>query len=57
MLKKQTQQEIQHKQVIKWNIHKHLINTQSKAPKLNAYLETQNENTPIRPVTNKLEAP
>jgi len=38
-------------------LHKHIINTQSKAPKLNAYQVTQKENMPIKPVNSNIEEP
>ena len=38
-------------------IHKHLINTQLKAPQLNAHLKTHKEDMPISPVINNTQAP
>jgi len=42
--------------MINRKIHKHLINTNSNANKINAYLKTHKEDMLIRPVINNTQA-
>jgi hypothetical protein len=43
--------------VIEKERSKYLINKKPSAPKLNAYIKTHKEGTPIRPVINSIQAP